>query len=82
MMSTIKESLHSVIEQLDEEDALCVLKFTQNLKKEIIKSSLSEHLLADPAIKLPIIDYKGFRAVQPISGKGIPASEMLIKDRK
>lgn len=34
------------------------------------------------AFKIPVIKTKAFRVVKPIQGKGIPASELLIKDRR
>ncbi|OOP55352.1 MAG: hypothetical protein AYP45_14955 [Candidatus Brocadia carolinensis] len=34
------------------------------------------------AFKIPGIKTKAFRVVKPIQGKGIPASELLIKDRR
>lgn len=34
------------------------------------------------AFKKPVIKTKAFRVVKPIQGKGIPASELLIKDRR
>ncbi|MDN3515101.1 MAG: hypothetical protein NG747_11965 [Candidatus Brocadia sp.] len=34
------------------------------------------------AFKIPVKKPKAFRIVKPIQGKGIPASELLIKDRR
>lgn len=34
------------------------------------------------AFKMPVKKAKAFRVVKPIQGKGIPASELLIKDRR
>lgn len=34
------------------------------------------------AFKIPVVKAKAFRVVKPIQGKGIPASELLIKDRR
>ncbi|NUO10464.1 MAG: hypothetical protein HUU08_17715 [Candidatus Brocadia sp.] len=34
------------------------------------------------AFKIPVKKPKAFRIVKPIPGKGIPASELLIKDRR
>jgi len=32
--------------------------------------------------KIPVKKAKAFRVVKPIQGKGIPASELLVKDRR
>lgn len=34
------------------------------------------------AFKIPVKKPKAFRIVKPIQGKGIPASELLVKDRR
>ena len=45
----------------------------------ILKGKKSE---SKEAFKIPAKRAKAFRVVKPIQGKGIPASELLIKDRR
>jgi hypothetical protein len=41
-----------------------------------------EVLQDNPNFRLPSKDFKGFKDVVPIKGKGIPASELIIRDRE
>lgn len=56
--------------------------------KEIIEDLSDINILrgkkneSKKAFKIPVIKAKAFRVVKPIQGKGIPASELLIKDRR
>ena len=77
-MSTIKESLLSEIEQLDEEKIRRTLEFIQHLREERTLDHLKNH----PAIKAPAESPEGFRKVKPAPTKGTPASKLLIGDRR
>ena len=81
-MSGIKESLHHAIEELDDEKAQQVLSFTQRLQSKGDISPALKRLADDPAFKVPLEEIGAFRAVQPIQGKGIPASKLLVEDRR
>lgn len=74
-MSAIKESLYQTIDQLNEGELLQVLEFVHKINKA---SGISQ--IKDPAIKFPADN--SFRKVKPVCGKGISASELLLKDRE
>lgn len=81
-MSMIKESLHHTVEQLNDEEAQQVLAFARQLKKEGEISPTLKRLASDPAFEVPSEEGGVFRRIQPIQGKGIPASELLVEDRR
>lgn len=79
-MSAIKESLYQTIDQLNEGELLQVLEFVHKINKASEISQIKTSLANDPAIKFPADNR--FRKVKPVCGKGISASEFLLKDRK
>ena len=79
-MSAIKESLYQTIDQLNEGELLRVLEFAHKINKASEISQIKTSLANDPAIKVPTDN--SFRKVKPVCGKGISASELLLKDRK
>ena len=81
-MSVIKESLHHTIDELNDEEVQQVLVFARHLKERREISPTLERLAGDPAFEVPSEEVGVFRRVQPIRGKGIPASELLVEDRR
>ena len=79
-MSAIKESLYQTIDQLNEGELLQVLEFVHKINKASEMSQIKTSLANDSAIKFPADN--NFRKVKPVCGKGISASELLLKDRK
>lgn len=81
-MSSVKESLHNTIELLSEEEANQILKLMQQLRKSSDLSSTLRRLAYDPAFEIPSNESGDFRIVEPIPGKGITASRLLVEDRR
>ena len=81
-MSTIKESLQDTIARLSDEEARQVFEFAQHLRKTGTASPTIERLAGDPAFEIPSEEAGAFRVVQPIQGKGVPASELLVEERR
>ena len=77
-MTSARELLLKEIEQLDEEKTRKTLEFIQNLSKETTLERLKSH----PGIKAPADHSRGFREIRPAQTKGIPASKLLIGDRR
>ena len=77
-MTSARELLLKEIEQLDEEKTRKTLEFIQNLSTEKTLERLKNH----PAIKVPADHSRGFREIRPAQTKGIPASKLLIGDRR
>ena len=80
-MDSTKELLYDTIKILNDEEIIKVLEFARNLKEEK-KGSLTLKRLADnPTFHVPQI-LGNFSKVEPIHGEGIPASELLVEDRR
>ncbi|MDH3604095.1 MAG: hypothetical protein OEU26_31185 [Candidatus Tectomicrobia bacterium] len=81
-MSAAKESLHHAIELLSDEEALQTLKFIQRLRQYEGHSQTLKRLASDPTFHVPAEELGSFRKVEALSGKGIPASQRLVEDRR
>ena len=81
-MSAIKESLQSAIDRLNDEEARQVLEFVQHLQRKGAVSPTIRSLAGDPAFEIPSEEAGVFRVVQPIQGTDIPASELLMAERR
>jgi hypothetical protein len=82
MMSSIKQSLYETLERLDDDQARLLLALAKSLEQQDSTSSLLRRLARHPAIKVPDDETFAFPAVEPIEGNGIPASKLLIEDRR
>jgi hypothetical protein len=82
MMNSSKETLRKTVDLLSNEEARQVLEFTQRLRKGSSGSQTLRRLARDAAFHMPAEASAGFRVVKPIQGKGIAASQLLIKDRR
>ena len=81
-MSPIKESLLKAVEGLSDEEAERALAYVQSLHESSPLARLRACLAGHPAITMPAVDAIAFRDVEPIEGKGILASELLVRDRR
>lgn len=81
-MSSVKESLYNTIELLSDEESQQILEFIQHLRKGRNVSSTLGRLASDPAFNVPSEGPEGFRAVESIRGQGVPASRLLVEDRR
>ena len=81
-MSPIKESLLEAVQGLSDEEAERALAYVQSLHEDSTLARLRARLAGHPAITLPAVDAIAFRDVEPIEGKGILASELLVRDRR
>lgn len=79
-MDSVKELLHNTIEQLSDEEARQFLEFAQRLQRKSDVSLTLRRLANDPAFKIPPEGAGAFRVVEPIQGKGIPASRLLMDE--
>jgi len=81
-MISVKEALRNTVDLLTEEEAYQVWKFTQRMQKQPKVSLTMQRLASDPAFRMPAKGPGPFRRVEPIEGKGIPASKLLVEDRR
>ena len=81
-MSPIKESLLEAVQGLSDEEAKRALAYVQSLRESSPLARLRARLAGHPAISIPEVDAIAFREVEPIEGRGILASELLVRDRR
>ena len=81
-MGSIKESLHNTIELLSDEEARQLLEFVQRLQSKGVISLTLRRLAGDPAFRIPLEESGAFRVVEPIQGKGVAASTLLVEERR
>jgi len=81
-MDSVKESLHNTIELLSDEEARQFLEFAQRLQRKSDVSLTLRRLADDPAFRIPSEASGAFRVVEPVQGKGIPASRLLVEERR
>jgi len=81
-MSSIKDQLRSTIERLDEDEARQLLELAHAVQRGRDKTRLWQRLAGHPSFSLPVGGFRPFKEVVPAEVQGIPASELLIKDRR
>jgi hypothetical protein len=81
-MNSVKESLRQMIEQMSDEEARQMLVFAHHLQQKRGVSLTLKRLAADPVFKVPGSGARTFHVVEPIYGKGIAASRLLVDDRR
>jgi hypothetical protein len=81
-MNSAKEALRSAIESLSDEEAQQTLEFIQALQKQSHIPWTLRRLAGDPTFKIPSECFDAFATVEPLQGKGVAASRLLIEDRR
>ena len=81
-MDAVKELLRHMIEQMSDAEARQLLELAQHLQHRRDDSLTLKRLATDPAFKVPGNGVRAFRIVEPIQGKGIPASKLLVDNRR
>jgi hypothetical protein len=82
MGTSLKESLRDVIDQLTDEEAREILEYTDHLRMKREREKILKQLEGNPAFTLPAKDIGPFPEVKAVKGKGIPASELLSRERR
>jgi hypothetical protein len=82
VMNSVKELLRHMVEQMSDKEAGQMLEFAQRLQQRRDDSLTLKRLVTDPAFKVPGSEVGAFRVVEPIQGKGIAASRLLVDDRR
>lgn len=81
-MSAVKEALIKQIERMSEDEAQQFLERALHLQKEKEHSVTLQRIANDPTFLFSFEELGKFRKIKPAKGKGKPASEQLIKDRR
>jgi len=81
-MASAKDTLRQTVETLSEGEALSALAYLRRLRSQSGHAALFERWAAIPELRLPENPDAVFPPVEPAKGTGIPASELLIQDRR
>jgi hypothetical protein len=81
-MNSDKELLRHMIEQMSDAEVHQLVEFAQHLQHRRDDSLTLKRLATDPAFKVPGNRGGAFRTVEPIEGKGIAASKLLVDNRR
>ena len=81
-MSPTKESLLQTIEALSAAEAQHAIELIRHLKQESDLDYLYDVLGNNPAFRLPARDNPTLEPVEPAETTGIPASKLLLRDRR
>ena len=81
-MSSALEMLRETVSSLSEAEAAKALEYIQRLRGGARNRELVNLLGDDPAIRVPVEPFAPLPPVEPVEGAGIPASELLIRNRR
>jgi hypothetical protein len=81
-MNSVKALLQQMIERMSDAEAHQLLEFAQHLQHGRDEPLTLKRLATDPAFKVPGHGVGAFRVVEPVQGKGIAASKLLVDDRR
>jgi len=81
-MSAIRDSLIESVRKLTDEEARQTLAFIRALRRRAEGAELRRRLAGEPGYRLPAPDHRGFPAVEPAPTTGLPASHLLVQDRR
>ena len=81
-MASAKDELRRFIEGLNEEDAIKTIGFVRQLIGLPNGNSVLEMLAANPAVRFTPVTGERLEPFHAIRGTGVPASRLLIEDRR
>lgn len=81
-MGSAWETLRDTLASLSEAEASKALDYIRRLRGDSQERALADLLSDDPTIRLPNAPFAPLPAVEPIHGAGLPASELLMRDRR
>ena len=81
-MFSVKESLRTTTDSISAEEALRVLSLIEQMRKHLVRSLTLKRLASDPTFKVPPRKLGAFVKVDPMEGKGAPASRLLVAERR
>lgn len=81
-MSAIRESLIESVGELTDEEARQTLEFVQALRRRTDLAELHRRLAGKPGYRLPSPQRPAFPPVEPAQTTGLPASQLVVRDRR
>jgi len=81
-MSPVKKSLLQSIEALSDSEAQHAIELIRHIKQESDLDYLYDVLGNNPTFRLPSRDNPTLEPVEPVETTGIPASQLILRDRR
>jgi hypothetical protein len=81
-MENAREILREAVAVMSEAEARQALEYLRRLRRGSVQNPLGRLFADDAAISVPELPYGPLPEVEPLSGRGTPASELLIRDRR
>jgi hypothetical protein len=81
-MSAVRERLIEKIKRMPEQELKQMLDLSNHLEEAGERVAMINKLMKDRTIRIPKNLSPRFKPVEPLKGKGISASKLLIADRK
>ena len=81
-MNSVKELLQHIIERMSDAEVRQLLEFAQHLQHRHDDSLTLKRLATDLAFKVPGSGARDFHVVEPVHGKGMAASRLLVDNRR
>jgi hypothetical protein len=81
-MGSAKEDLRTTIEALSEAEAARAMEYIRRLRGRVSREHALGVLARNPDVRIPPAEAGAFALVEPIRGEGVPASRLLIEDRR
>jgi hypothetical protein len=81
-MATASEKLRQTVESLTETEAAQALDYIRSLRRHESNHVANALLSADPSFRVPDSPYAPLPPIEPVHGSGVPASELLLRDRR
>ncbi len=82
IMPSSRDKLRAAIDRLTDAEVHRILALIESNEEGRHALRTLERLSTDPAFNVPLLGLRAFRVIEPVAGKGMPASEMLAKDRR
>jgi hypothetical protein len=81
-MPSLRERLRDAIDRLTDEQVCRILYLIESGEEAQQSVQTLERLSTDPGFSVPLLGLRTFHVVQPVASKGLPASKMLVEDRR
>ena len=81
-MGNACETLREIVTTLSEAEASNTIEYIAQLRAEQPDPILADLFAGAPYIHVPNKPFERLPPVEPIRGSGIPASELLVRDRR
>lgn len=81
-MRTPRADILAALDRMSDDELTELLALAQRIEQRRTAPPLLERLAADPSFRIPQPEHRTFARFTPIDATGLPASEILVRDRR